>query len=230
MENNINQEENKERKITFKEKIIHAFKKGWIIILMMTIIGGLTGLVIANKSYRKKYVEENNVILNFRYTDDSINSDFNYINIISQNNIDRCKKITKSLETGSNISTYQYVTLNTENIKITKNSDSTFTIKANKDAFNVGKDYAYNDAAAKGFLKHLTILPFITDEEIEEHSKISEKVGHEVFNKFDKDYYQANSLDADNKIIIEYANPEATKLNNELKIKYYIIWISSFLA
>ena len=230
MENNINQEENKEIKITFREKIIHAFKKGWIIILMMTIIGGLTGLVIANKTYRKKYVEENNVILNFRYTDDSINSDFNYINIISQNNIDRCKKITKSLETGSNISTYQYVTLNTENIKITKNSDSTFTIKANKDAFNVGKDYAYNDAAAKGFLKHLTILPFITDEEIEEHSKISEKVGHEVFNKFDKDYYQANSLDADNKIIIEYANPEATKLNNELKIKYYIIWISSFLA
>jgi len=116
MENNINQEENKERKITFKEKIIHAFKKGWIIILMMTLIGGLTGLVIANKTYRKKYVEENNVILNFRYTDDSINSDFNYINIISQNNIDRCKKITKSLETGSSISTYQYVTLNTENI------------------------------------------------------------------------------------------------------------------
>ena len=53
MENNINQEENQERKLTFKEKVIHAFKRGWIIILMMTLIGGLTGLVIANRTYRK---------------------------------------------------------------------------------------------------------------------------------------------------------------------------------
>ena len=69
-------------------------------------------------------------------------------------------------------------------------------------SFNVSQDGTYNDSAAKGFLKHLTILQLITDEEITEFSKIEEKVGHPVFDNFDKEFYTSNSLDSDGKIKI----------------------------
>lgn len=217
---------NKE-KIPYFKKVVHAFKKGWIIILMMTLIGTLTGLVIADKTYHKKYQEENYVVLNFRYTEEADLSDFNYKDIISQSNIERCKKLTKSLETGSALKTYQYVEIEDGSINIVKNKDS-YTIKASPDSFNVSADGTYNDSAAKGFLKHLTLLPFISDEEIEAHSKISEKVGHDVFKVFDKTYYEENSLDENKKIIIEYANPDAVNLNKEDKINYFRNWIMYF--
>ena len=217
MEENVIKEEKELSK--FKRYLI-CIKKGWLIILILTVIGILTGLVIADKSYSNKYEEITYCTLNFRYNS---NLDVDYDDIISESNIERCKKITKSLETGSKVSTYQYVDI--KNIKIEKKNDY-YTIYADKDAFNVSKDYTYNDSAAKGFLKHLTLLVLITDKEIEEYNN-SDVKGNSVFNNFDNDFYKANSLDSEGKLLIEYSNPDAVNLNKEYKIMYYSIWISS---
>ncbi len=211
--------EEKEELGKFKKYLI-CLKKGWLIILILSIIGLLTGLVIADRTYQKKYEETTYSVLNFKYTSEE---NINYLDIISENNIERCKKITKSLETGNKVSTYQYVEI--KNIKIINNNDY-YSIYADIESFNVSKDGSYSDSAAKGFLKHLTLLPFITDEEIEEYNN-SDTKGHSIFNKFDNDFYKANSLDSDGKLLIEYSNPDAVKLNNDHKIMYYSIWISA---
>ena len=202
------------------KKYLLSLKKGWLIILILAIVGLLTGLIIADKTYHNKYEEETYSVLNFRYLDD-VNVDYN--KIISKENIDRVKTFTKSLETGNKITTYQYVEI--KNIKIEKNNNY-YTIKASMDSFNVSKDYTYSDSAAKGFLKHLAISPLISDSDLEEYNN-SDIKGSVVFQKFDKEFYEANSLDSNGKLLIEYANPDAHKLNNENKIFYYTIWISS---
>lgn len=222
-ENNTKQELSK-----FKKYLI-CLKKSWLMILILSIIGILLGLVIASKTYHKKYEENNYSVLNFRYKEE-VSIDYN--DIISTDNIERCKKITKSLETGKKVSTYKYVDI--KNIKIEKNNmiyeslnTTYYTIFANMEAFNVSSDYSYSDAAAKGFLKHLTLLIFLTDEEIEEYTNDAEKLQNEVFLKFDKEFYTSNSLDSDGKLITLISNPNATKLNKEDKIIYHTIWISS---
>lgn len=220
----------KEGKILFLKKFLHALKKGWIIILMLSIIGALTGLVIANRTYKNKFEENSYVILNFRYTDKANLESFDYKTIISKANIERCKEIYRSLETGSFVSTYKYVEIKDSDISIIKNKDS-YTIKANPDCFNVSKDgrtNEFNDSAAKGFLKHLTLLPFISDEEIKAHSEKEEKSGHQVFEIFDNEFYKANSLTDSGKIIVEYSSPSAHKLNLANRFTHYLIWISSF--
>ncbi len=201
----------------FKKYLI-CLKKGWLIILILTIIGLLSGLIIADKTYHKKYEEVTYSVLNFRYKNEV---NVNYNDIISKANIERAKKLTKSLETGSKITTYQYVDIT--NIKIENNNDH-YTIYANFEAFNVSKDGTYSDAAAKGFLKHLTLLVLISDSEIEEYNN-SDIKGHSVFDNFDNDYYKANSLDDNGALKILYSNPDAVKLNKEHKIFYYSVWI-----
>ena len=209
-----------ENKISKFKKYLICIKKGWLIILILTVIGFLTGLIIADKTYHKKYEEVSYCTLSFKY---KTNIDIDYHNIISNENIERTKKITKSLETGSKVSTYQYVDI--KNIKI-ENDNNNFTIYADKESFNVSKDGTYSDAAAKGFLKHLTLLVLITDKEIEEYN-LSDLKGHEVFENFDKEYYQNNSLDETGALKILYSNPDAVKLNKDNKVTYYSIWISS---
>ena len=201
-------------------KYLFSLKKGWLIILILCVIGILTGLVIADKTYKNKYEEETYSVLNFKYTEEI---EFDYNKIISKENIDKVKTFTKSLETGNKITNYQYIEI--KNIKIEKINDY-YQIKASKDSFNVTKDYTYSDSAAKGFLKHLTIAPLINDQELEEYNS-SDVKGHQVFLKFDKSFYEANSLDQDGKLLIEYANPDASRLNSEYKISYFTIWISS---
>ena len=212
--------EEKNIEISKFKKYLICLKKGWLIILILSIIGILTGLIIADKTYHKKYEEITYSVLNFRYKNDL---KINYNEIISENNINRAKKITKSLETGNKVSTYQYVDI--KNIKIENNSDH-YTIYADKESFNVSKDGTYSDSAAKGFLKHLALLVLITDEEIEQYNN-SDIKGHSVFDNFDKDYYENNSLDENKALIINYSNPDAIKLNKDDKIRYYSIWISS---
>jgi ECF transporter S component (folate family) len=209
-----------ENKISKFKKYLICLKKGWLIILILTVIGLLTGLIIADKTYHKKYEEITYSVLNFKYKNDV---DINYNDIISNSNIERAKKLTKSLETGSKISTYKYVDI--KNIKI-ENKNNYYTIYANFEAFNVSKDGTYSDLAAKGFLKHLTLLVLISDKEIEEYNN-SDIKGHSVFNNFDNDFYKENSLNEDGTLKILYSNPDAIKLNNENKIIYYSIWISS---
>lgn len=211
--------EEKQELSKFKKYLL-CLKKGWLIIVILTIIGILSGLIIADKTYHKKYEEVTYSVLNFRY---KTNVDINYNEIISKSNIKRAKKLTKSLETGSKITTYQYVDI--KNIKIENNNDH-YTIYANFEAFNVSKEGTYSDVAAKGFLKHLTLLVLISDEEIEEYNN-SDIKGHSVFDNFDNDYYKANSLDDTGALKILYSNPDAIKLNKDLKIRYYSIWISS---
>ena len=212
--------EEKNIEISKFKKYLICLKKGWLIILILSIIGILTGLIIADKTYHKKYEEITYSVLNFRYKNDL---KINYNEIISENNIERAKKITKSLETGNKVSTYQYVDI--KNIKIENNSDH-YTIYADKESFNVSKDGTYSDSAAKGFLKHLALLILITDEEIEQYNN-SDIKGHSVFDNFDKEYYENNSLDENKALIINYSNPDAIKLNKDDKIRYYSIWISS---
>jgi len=212
--------EEKNIEISKFKKYLICLKKGWLIILILSIIGILTGLIIADKTYHKKYEEITYSVLNFRYKNDL---KINYNEIISENNINRAKKITKSLETGNKVSTYQYVDI--KNIKIENNSDH-YTIYADKESFNVSKDGTYSDSAAKGFLKHLALLILITDEEIEQYNN-SDIKGHPVFDNFDKEYYENNSLDENKALIINYSNPDAIKLNKDDKIRYDSIWISS---
>ena len=210
------------QKMSKLKKYLNCIKKGWLIVFIFAIIGALLGLIIANRTFTKPYLEKNYVTLNFKYTSDL---DIDYEKIISKENIARCKKITKSLETGSKISTYKYVELT--DVKII-NHDNYHTIYADMNSFNVSQDGTYNDSAAKGFLKHLTILQLITDEEITEFSKIEEKVGHPVFDNFDKEFYTSNSLDSDGKIKILYSDLNAVKYNHEAEVKSYTIWITSF--
>lgn len=218
----MEEKEIKEEKLSRVKKYFLCLKKGWLIVLILFIIGLLTGFIIANKTYHDPYLEKNYVVLDFNYKEEI---SFDYHDIIKEENINRCKKITKSLETGKGVSTYQYVEI--DDISIDK-KDTGYQILADMDSFNVGKDYAYNDAAAKGFLKHLTLLVFITDEEIEEYNS-SDLMGHKVFEKFDNDYYKANSLDENNKINILYSNPDAGILNQQAEIRYYLIWCLSSL-
>ncbi len=213
-------EEKEIKEVSKFKKYLMCLKKGWLIIVILTVIGLLTGLIIADKTYHKKYEETTYCVLNFRYTNDV---NLNYNEIISESNIERTKKITKSLETGNKVSTYRYIEIS--EIKINK-LDGYYLLYADIDAFNVSKDSTYSDSAAKGFLKHLTVMPLITDEEIEAYNN-SDIKGHSVFDNFDLDYYKANSLDSDGKLNIEYSNPEAMKLNSENKIMYYSIWIGS---
>lgn len=209
--------EEKQELSKFKKYLL-CLKKGWLIILILTVIGLLTGLVIASLSYHKKYEEVTYSVLNFRYKNEV---NVNYNDIVSKSNIERAKKLTKSLETGGKISTYQYVDIQT--IKLENNNDH-YTIYANYEAFNVNKDKSYSDVAAKGFLKHLTLLVLISDEEIEEYNN-SDIKGHSVFDNFDNDYYKANSLDDTGALKILYSNPDAVKLNKEHKTFYYSVWI-----
>lgn len=217
-------EENKEVKQESKfKRYLLCLKKGWLIIVILSVIGLLTGLIIANKTFNPKYEEISYSTLNFRY---KVDVNINYNDIISENNINRCKNITKSLETGSKISTYKYVEL--KDYKIIK-KDGYYTLEANMDSFNVSQDYSYNDAAAKGFLKHLTLLPFITDTEIEEYNNSTDK-GNAVFTTyFDNDFYKANSL-VDNKLITRISDPNAASLNQQDRAIYYTIWIASLFT
>ena len=161
----MEEKEIKEEKIGKLRKYFICLKKGWLIVLIFVIIGLLTGFIIADKTFSKPYLEANYATLNFKYTKDI---DFSYKDIISIDNINRCKNITKSLETGSKISTYQYVEI--EDIK-----------------------------------------------------------GHSVFSNFDNEFYKSNSIDQDNHLLITYSNPNAISLNKEAKIKYYSIWVGSFI-
>ena len=215
MEENVKEENTS--KIT---KYLICLKKGWFILVVFTVIGLLLGLIIANKSFNPPCIENNYVTLNFRYTNNIV---IDYDEIISEKNIERTKKITKSLETGSKISTYKLVKI--EDIKIVKN-DGYYTIYADMNSFNVGENKTYSDTVAKGFLKHLTILPLITDEEIEKYNKTDDK-GNIVFQNFDKEFYKTNSLDSDGKILIIYSDPEAASINHNAKVKYYSILITS---
>ncbi len=222
-EKEIKEEKIKEEKVSNIRRYFLCLKKGWLIIAILVIIGFLTGFIIANKTFHEPYLVSNYAKLDFRYKEEI---SFDYNNIIKEDNINRCKKIKKSLETGKPVSTYQYVKI--DDISISK-TDTGYQILAKKDSFNVGKDNAYSDAAAKGFLKHLVLLMLITDEEIEAYNE-SEEMGHSVFLKFDNDYYKANSLDNDSKLNILYSNPDAVNLNIEARNNYYIIWSLSSLA
>lgn len=219
-EKELEVEEKETVKVSNFKRYLICLKKGWLIILIFLIIGSLTGLVIADRTFHKPYEENNYVTLNFKYTS---NEGINLDSIKSEENIQRCKNITKSLETGNKVSTYQYVKI--KEIKVEKKSGY-FTLFANLEAFNVGKNGEYNDSAAKGFLKHLTILPYISDEEIEEYNN-SDIKGHQVFDKFDKEFYTNNSLDSEGKLFKYFANPNAIKLNKEAKTRYFLVWILS---
>ena len=80
-ENNTKQELSK-----FKKYLI-CLKKSWLMILILSIIGILLGLVIASKTYHKKYEENNYSVLNFRYKEE-VSIDYNdIINSVNKYNI-----------------------------------------------------------------------------------------------------------------------------------------------
>ncbi|MGM9971322.1 MAG: folate family ECF transporter S component [Anaeroplasmataceae bacterium] len=198
---------------------LKVLKKGWSVILISLITGLLLGLLVAKLTYKEKYITSNYSSLTFRYTE-SVSIDYN--EIISINNIERVKKITKSLETGNKVSTYKYVEITDISIM---DMGGYFNILCNMDSFNVGTDYKYSDSAAKGFLKHLCLVILLTDEEIASYEESSIN-GHEVFNKFDKEFYEANSLDENSKLNIIYSDPQSITLNKNRKTLYYTLWIT----
>lgn len=221
-ENNLLEEElenNNTNDVSKFKKYLICIKKSWFLILLFFVIGSLLGLIIANFTYKDKYQEVNLVEFNYKYTTE-IN--FNINDVISENNITRCTEITKSFETGKKISTYQYVTIKDISIK---DNGTYYTIYCNMDSFNVSQDYTYSNVAAKGFLKHLTLLPLITDEQIEVYNNDSTLTQNQVFSNFDLDYFNS-TLDNGNLTII-YSNPDAVSLNKTNKIVYFTIWISS---
>ena len=216
-ENNVLNEElekNDIKDISKFKKYLICIKKSFFLILLFFIIGSLLGLLIANFTYKPKYQEINLVEFNYKYT---TAVEINLNEVISDNNIERCKKITKSLKTGNKISTYKYVDIKDISIK---DNGSYYTIYCNMDSFNVGQDYTYNNAAAKGFLMHLTLLPLITDEELEAYNNDDTITRHEVYSNFD-DTLNNSTLN------IIYSNPDAVSLNKTNKIFYFTIWISS---
>ncbi|MBO5542871.1 MAG: hypothetical protein J5936_05460, partial [Acholeplasmatales bacterium] len=154
-ENHIEVEETVQNEVqekSFFKKFLKALTKGYLIIIILSIIGLLTSLLVTNFVVK----DETMIKFSFRYT---IDLNLNANDIISKENIDKVKNVSISYYTGSKISTYKYVEI--ENISIEEDSKNTYTIYVNKSAFNLQDkegNVNYNDTAAKGFLKHLVII------------------------------------------------------------------------
>lgn len=175
------------------KKFFKSLIKGKDIYLIFIIIGVFTGILFAS------FIKHDTEYIKFRYNYTSeIIVDEN--KIISEDNINKVKGITKSWYTGGGISTYGYVEI--EDISL-KRVDEGYILSVPKKCFIMqnkeGVD-AYNDTAARGFLKHLVVAG-LDDEVINEYnlnySYINDK-GKEVLGVtklFDNDFYEAHSLD-----------------------------------
>ena len=147
-ENNIEVEENVQNEVhemSFFKKFLKALKKGYLIIIILSVIGLLTSLLITNFVIK----DDTMIKFSFKYT---IELNIDYNDIISKENIDKVKDIQYSYYTGSKISTYKYVEI--ENIEIEEDAKDSYIIYVNKTAFNLQDkegNVNYNDSAAKGF-------------------------------------------------------------------------------
>lgn len=199
-ENNVKEEivENEVQDLSFFKKFLKALRKGYLIIIILSLIGLFTSLLVTNFVVK----DDTMIKFSFRYTID-INQ--NYNDIISNENIDKVKNVTNSYYTGSKISTYKYVEI--ENILIEEDTKNTYTIYVNKSAFNLQDkegNVNYNDSAAKGFLKHLVIisLPEELYTEYEAYDEIKDgKTIKGIIKVFDNEYYEKNSLGSDNVLL-----------------------------
>ena len=52
------------QKMSKLKKYLICIKKGWLIVFIFAIIGALLGLIIANRTFTKPYLEKNYVTLN----------------------------------------------------------------------------------------------------------------------------------------------------------------------
>lgn len=190
--------EAEEREMSFFKKFLKALGKGYLIIIILSIIFSLTALLVSNFVVK----DETMIKFSFRYT---IDINLNANDIISNENIDKVKNISYSYYTGSKISTYKYVEI--ENIMIEEDSKNAYTIYVNKSAFNLQDkegNVNYNDSAAKGFLKHLAIIS-LPENLYNEYSQYDEtNNGKEIkgiIKVFDNDYYEKNSLSSENVLL-----------------------------
>jgi ECF transporter S component (folate family) len=190
--------EAEEREMSFFKKFLKALGKGYLIIIILSIIFSLTALLVSNFVVK----DETMIKFSFRYT---IDLNLNANDIISKENIDKVKNVSVSYYTGSKISTYKYVEI--ENISIEEDSKNTYTIYVNKSAFNLQDkegNVNYNDSAAKGFLKHLVIisLPEELYTEYEQYDETNNgKTIKGIIKVFDNDYYEENSLSSENVLL-----------------------------
>ena len=183
------------QEMSFLRKYLKALKKGYLIVIILSIIFSLTALLVSNFVVK----DETMIKFSFKYTTEV---DISANDIISNENIDKVKNIQYSYYTGSKISTYKYVEI--ENIMIEEESKNTYTIYVNKTAFNLQDkegNVNYNDTAAKGFLKHLAIisLPENLYTEYSQYDTVNDgKEIKGIIKVFDNDYYEKNSLSSEN--------------------------------
>lgn len=166
--------------------------------IIFMIIGILTAIVFV--SFLTK--DTSYIHFKFRYIEDlNINSS----EVISDSSIAKVKEITKSWYTGGKISTYAYVDIKDISIKEEKDG---YVIDVDQNSFilmNKDGQMAYNDTAAKGFLKHLVLVSLdqeIIDDYNTKYSYQTEE-GKDILGIstiFDNEYYEANSL-KDNRLI-----------------------------
>ena len=195
------------------EKFITCLKKGIYIDFIFMLIGLFSGVLLAT------FVIKDTSYLKFRF-DYTSNIAVDTKRIISDENINKVKSINVSWYTGGSISTYAYVDI--DDISIKKESKG-YLLSVSKDSFvllNKDGEKAYNDTAAKGFLKHLVVAG-LAEERITEYkdnySYVNEK-GKEVMGVttlFDNNFYEENSLDTSGKLIFE---------SNHLTRRYMIIF------
>ena len=139
------------------EKFITCLRKGIYIDFIFMLIGLFSGVLLAT------FVIKDTSYLKFRF-DYTSNITVDTKRIISDENINKVKSINVSWYTGGSISTYAYVDI--DDISIKKESKG-YLLSVSKDSFmllNKDGEKAYNDTAAKGFLKHLVVAGL--DEEI----------------------------------------------------------------
>ena len=195
------------------EKFITCLRKGIYIDFIFMLIGLFSGVLLAT------FVIKDTSYLKFRF-DYTSNIAVDTERIISDENIDKVKSINVSWYTGGSISTYAYVDIGDISIKKVIRG---FLLSVSKDSFvllNKDGEKAYNDTAAKGFLKHLVVAGLdeaIITEYNDNYSYVNEK-GKEVMGVtalFDYNFYEENSLDTSGKLIFE---------SNHLTRRYMIIF------
>ena len=182
-------------------------KKGWFVIVIVTMTFALLGFFIAwtfckdpgSKTVIKfKYKEEINIKV----------SDFE-----KKENIDKVKGLEYSYYTGSTISTYKYV--NIKSITATK-IDDYYQIKVNDSAFD-DSNIKNKESVKKGFLRNLTLVvveqyvnladyPDTTQTKTDTEGNEYTVTIKGVSKLFDTNFYNENSLNEDGNLFVETSN------------------------
>lgn len=185
------------------KKILSILFKGKIILIVLSIVGALTGFLLAFQFCKDTAI----LRFRFRYVEDvSISTQ----DIISNEAIEKTKAIEYSWYTGSSTSTYKNVNISLIEIK---ELEGYYEIIVDKEAFII--DGAYKAATARGFMKHL-VISNLDQSYYENYESRNQYLHNDKYNYdytilgiteiFDNEFYENNSLNESGNLIEDTNN------------------------